>query len=46
MSRALKIKDPEGLYFVTFTVVHWIDLFIRMPYKDMLIDSLKHCQQN
>ncbi len=46
MSRALKIKDPEGLYFVTFTVVHWIDLFIRKEYKEILIDSLKHCQSN
>ena len=46
MSRALKIKDPEGLYFVTFTVVHWIDLFIRKDYKDLLIASLKHCQEN
>ena len=46
MSRALKIKDPEGLYFVTFTVVNWIDLFIRKTYKDILIDSLKHCQEN
>lgn len=41
-----KIKDPEGLYFVTFTVFHWIDLFITKTYKDMLIDSLKHCQEN
>lgn len=46
MSRALKIKDPEGLYFVTFTVVHWIDLFTRKLYKDILMDSLKHCQEN
>ena len=46
MSRALKIKDPDGLYFVTFTVVHWIDLFIRKDYKDIMTDSLKHCQEN
>ena len=46
MSRALKIKDPDGLYFVTFTVVHWIDLFIRKEYKDLLMDSLRHCQQH
>ncbi len=26
MRRALKIKDPDGLYFA-FTVVYWIDLF-------------------
>ncbi len=45
MSRALKIKDPEGLYFVTFTVIHWIDLFIRKEYKELLINSLQHCQE-
>ena len=25
MSRVLKIKDSQGVYFVTFTIVHWID---------------------
>ncbi|MEY3367789.1 MAG: hypothetical protein RI973_944 [Bacteroidota bacterium] len=45
MSRALKIKNPEGMYFITFTVIHWIDLFIRKEYKEILLDSLRHCQE-
>lgn len=45
MSRVLKIKNPQGLYFVTFTVIHWIDLFTRPEYRDILINSLKHCQE-
>ncbi len=46
MSRLLKINNPDGLYFVTFTVIHWIDLFTRTDYLDILIDSFKYCQQH
>ena len=45
MSRVLKIKDPQGVYFVTFTVIHWIDLFTRSAYCDILLDSLRYCQE-
>jgi putative transposase len=44
MSRKYKFNNPEGLYFVSFAVVNWIDVFIRREYKDLLIDSLKYCQ--
>ena len=40
-----KILDQNGLNFLTFTVVEWIDLFSRRVYKDIIIDSLRHCQQ-
>jgi len=43
MSRNYKFHNPEGLYFVTFTVVRWIDVFTRREYKDILVDSLKYC---
>ena len=46
MSRKLKIKNAAGIYFVTFTVVHWINLFTQPAYLDSLIGSLKHCQEN
>tara|TARA_R110002020_G_scaffold434710_1_gene644871 strand:- start:242 stop:796 length:555 start_codon:yes stop_codon:yes gene_type:complete len=46
MSRKYKIRDQEKLYFVTFTVVEWIDLFTRKNYRDILIDTLKYCQNN
>ena len=45
MSRKYKIRNPESLYFVTFTVIHWIDVFIRKDYRDIFIESLKFCQQ-
>lgn len=43
MSRNYKIRNQERLYFVTFTVVRWIDVFTRAEYKDVIVDSLKHC---
>jgi putative transposase len=38
------IRDQQGVYFMTFTIVGWIDVFSRRVYKDMLIESLKYCQ--
>jgi len=45
MSTKYKFNDQDMLYFVSFAVVNWIDLFIRNEYKDIIIDSWKHCQQ-
>lgn len=36
MSRKYKFHNPDGLYFVTFAIVEWIDLFTRNEYKDIL----------
>jgi len=46
MSRKYKIKDQERPYFLTFTVINWIDAFIRNEYRNIFIDSVKFCQQN
>jgi putative transposase len=46
MSTKYKFTDQEKLYFVSFAVVYWIDLFIRNEYKDILLDSWKYCQSN
>jgi putative transposase len=46
MSRKYKIRDQDKLYFVTFTVINWLDVFIRREYKDILLESIKYCQQN
>jgi REP element-mobilizing transposase RayT len=45
MSRNYKFHNPEGLYFVSFAVVNWLDVFTRNQYKDILIDSLSFCQR-
>lgn len=46
MSTKFKIRDQRALYFVTCTVVYWIDVFSRDTYKDILLDSLEHCKAN
>ena len=40
-----KIHDPHGLYFLTLTVVDWVDVFVRKSYKDTISDSLRYCQE-
>jgi putative transposase len=45
MSRKYKFTDNEKLYFVTFTVIKWIDLFTRQAYKDEFLESVRYCQR-
>lgn len=37
------IQDQHHIHFLTFTVVDWIDVFIRPVYKDIIVSSLNHC---
>ena len=46
MGRKYKIHNQSQVYFVTFTVVSWIDIFTRNDYREIFIDSLKYCQQH
>nr|WP_246597230.1 transposase [Pontibacter aydingkolensis] len=45
VSTKYKISDNQQLYFLTFAVVAWIDVFTRKEYKDIFIDSLRYCQE-
>ena len=45
MSRNYKFKEPEGVYFVSFSVVEWLDVFTRNEYKNIIVDSLSYCQR-
>ncbi|WP_276497943.1 REP-associated tyrosine transposase [Pontibacter litorisediminis] len=36
---------PGGLYFLTMTVVDWVDVFTRPVYKHIIVDALKFCQE-
>ena len=36
----------DKTYFMTMTVVDWIDLFTRVKQKQLIVDSLKYCQEN
>ena len=46
MSRNYKFNNPEGIYFVSFAVKEWVDIFSRNEYKDIIIESLSFCQKN
>ena len=46
MSRKYRFHNPDGLYFITFAVQGWVDVFTRNEYKDILVDSLAHCQKH
>ena len=43
MSRNYKFHNPEGVYFVSFAVIGWLDVFTRNEYKDILLESLSYC---
>jgi REP element-mobilizing transposase RayT len=45
MSEKYKIREKYKAYFLTLTVVGWIDVFIRKNYKMTLVDSLNYCQK-
>jgi putative transposase len=41
-----KIADQNGVYFLTFTVVNWMDVFTRKELKLIIVDSLNYCIEN
>jgi len=43
MSRNYKFHNPEGIYFVSFATVFWVDVFVRRLYFDCIVESLNHC---
>jgi putative transposase len=44
MSDKYAPHNPDGLYFLTLTVVEWVDVFTRREYKQAICDSLHYCQ--
>ena len=45
MSKKYKFSDNSKLYFVSFAVTNWIDLFIRNEYREILLNSIRYCQK-
>lgn len=41
-----KITDQFATYFLTFTLVGWVDLFTRRQCCQILIDSFNYCKEN
>lgn len=46
MSRKYKFLNKEGLYFVSFATVNWVDVFVRMDYCEIVMESLKFCRES
>lgn len=46
MSRKYKFHNQQGLYFVNFAKVYWIDVFIRHEYFTILGNSVRYCREN
>ncbi len=40
-----RIRDQNGLYFITCTVHQWVDVFTRPEYVHILLESLRFCQK-
>lgn len=45
MAFAYRVRDQSAIHFVTFTVHQWVDVFTRRTYVELLLDSLKYCQE-
>jgi REP element-mobilizing transposase RayT len=41
-----KIRNQSAVHFITFSVVEWVDVFTRRCYCDIVVDSLRYCQEN
>lgn len=44
--KAYTTHNPEGMYFVTLTVVEWVDVFTHKEHKMKIVDSLQYCQKH
>ena len=38
-----KIRDEFGLYYLTFAVLEWIDVFSGKNYVDLVLGNLRFC---
>lgn len=45
MSRKYKFYNKEGIYFVNFAVVYWMDVFVRAEYFEILVNELEFFQR-
>ena len=43
-----RIRNPAAIHFITFAPIaigmEWIDVFTRKDYRDIVLDSIRHCQ--
>lgn len=45
MEGGYKMRNQAAIHFITFAVVEWVDVFSRKEYRDIVLDSIRFCQQ-
>jgi len=45
-SENYSIADQNEVYFLTFTITDWVDIFTRSCYRIVVVDSLNYCVAN
>lgn len=43
MSSSYNFANPDGMYYITFSTVEWVDTLSRRVYKDIIVDSMNYC---
>jgi len=38
-------KDPNDIYFITTSIVKWVDIFTKPIYQEIIIDALNYCSK-
>lgn len=44
-SEKYRIASQHSVYFINFTVTDWVDVFTRLNYKNIIVDSLEYCKK-
>ena len=45
MQGGYQIRDQNGIYFITFAVVEWVNVFTWKDYANLVVESLQYCQK-
>ena len=45
-SENYRIEKQDSIYSLTFTVSDWVDVFTRLSYKNIIVESLSFCRKN
>ncbi len=40
------VAKQDAVYFLTFTITDWVDVFTRLHYKNIIAESLAYCRKN
>ena len=40
------VRNQNEICFITSTIMEWVDVFTRPVYKQIIVDSLKYCQES